>query len=211
MIEIDRHYPEEDSPWTLWFNGEPMPRWSNCWHLIPVLDRAEEFMRDWEDNVGYEHFWRLQCRMDHCGVIESEEPETFRLCCLAFAFLMLRDEAAILDELAAAGSKDGSNPSEIFCGVRDGLFAMHRRCLDDGIAFWTSGYEADRDSLREAIRRCSLPATDPDRREAPHLLQNRSEAELRIRFIRSDLLSLVRSRNLPKDVRKLVHELPRNS
>lgn len=211
MIEVDCSYPEHDFPWTHYFNGVPMPRWSNCGHLVPMLERAEDFMRDWDEFVGFPHLWRLQCRMDHCGVVESEQPDIFRLCCLTLAFVLLRDEVAILDSLAAEGAQYGGTPSEVFTGVRDGLFAMHHRCLEDGIAFWTSGYETDRDFLRDSIRRNHLPQTDPDWLEAPHVQRNRSETELRISFIRRDIIALIGTRQFPKDVRRLIHELPRNA
>src|SRR5882724_7891248 len=29
---------ESDFPWTLYFQGIAMPKWSNCWHFQPVAD-----------------------------------------------------------------------------------------------------------------------------------------------------------------------------
>ncbi len=187
-------YPAHDFPWTHYFNGEPLPRWSNCWHLVPMLSYAEDYMKGWEDElVGFVHLWRLGCRMDHLGV-ESEDPEVFRLCCLTLCYVLLRHKADIMGELEAEGPKYGGTPLEIFTGVRDGLFAMHRRCLADGIAFWASGYEAGQDALCDAMRRNRLPPSDPDWLEAPHFQRQRFDAECRLSHIRSDILSLLGTR-----------------
>ena len=203
-------YPDHDFPWPHYFNGEPLPRWSNCWHLVPMLSYAEEYMKDWEDElVGFQHLWRLRCRMDHLGVVESEDPEVFRVCCFTLCYVLLRHEADILKALEAEGHQYGGTPLEIFTGVRDGLFAMHRSCLAEGIAFWSSGYEADRDGLRDAMSRTRLSSSDPDWLEPPHLQQRRSDAECRLGHIRSDMLSLLGTRGYPKEVRRLIHELPK--
>ena len=167
-------------------------------------------MRDWDEPVNYSHVWRLQCRMDHLGV-ESEEPDIFRLCCLSLAFLMLRDEAAILDSLAAEGVQYGGSRIEIFTGVRDGLFAMYQRSLADNLAFWTSGYEADRAALLDAIRRNRLPRTDPDWFEPPHIRNNHSEIQSRTSSVRREIISLLGSRPISKDVRRLIHALPKTT
>ncbi|MDB6075859.1 MAG: hypothetical protein JWO89_3499 [Verrucomicrobiaceae bacterium] len=209
METVTEAYPDHDFPWTHYFNGEPLPRWSNCWHLVPMHSYAEEYMNRWEgDLVGYQRLWRLGCRMDHLGV-ESEDPEVFRLCCLTLCYVLLRHKAEILKELEADGPRYGATPLEIFTGVRGGLFAMYRRCLADGIAFWASGYEADRDALREAMRRSRLQPSDPDWLEPPHLWRQRLDAQFRRSQIRSDILSLLGTRVYSKEVRRLIHELPK--
>ena len=59
-------YPEADFPWTLYFQGEPMPKWSNCWHWQGVADSDADWYVD-----------EVHTRMDHTGVVESEESEVF--------------------------------------------------------------------------------------------------------------------------------------
>ncbi len=202
-------YPDHDFPWTHYFNGEPMPRWSNCWHLVPVFSHAEAYMTRWGDDlVGVNHLNSIFCKMDHIGP-ESEDPEVFRICCLSLAFVLVRHEAEILQDLETEGSQYGGTPMEIFTGVRDGVFAMHRRCLTDGVAFWASGYEADREALLEAMRRSRLPPDDPDWLEPPHLERQRLHTNCRLSSIRSDILSLLGTRVYSKDVRRLIHGLPK--
>lgn len=207
--EWEQRYPAEGFPYTHYFNGEAMPWWSNSWHLIPGLEKAEEMINSWGERITYNHLWRLECRMDHCGGVESEDPHILRVCCLALSLIMIRDEAEILAAMESAEFAPGGTPREIFNGVRDGLFAMHQRSLDDGIAFWTSGHESDRDMLRDAMRRHRLPNTDPDWFEPPHLWQHRFELEMRNDFLRNDIISLLGTRRLSKDVRRLIHSLPR--
>ena len=209
-VDPDSPYPESDFPWSLHFNGVPMPRWANCWHLVPLLERAEVFMSDW-DLIGYAHLWRLHCRIDHVGGVESADPDVFRICSLALSFLMVRDEAAILDELSTSDYLYGGTPQELYSGVRDGLFAMHQLCTADGIAFWSAGYDTDHLLLTEAIRRHRLPQSDPEWLEAPHMSTDRFEKECRIRYLRGDLISLIGTRPIPKSVRRFIHELPKNA
>ncbi|MES2569264.1 MAG: hypothetical protein V4710_04315, partial [Verrucomicrobiota bacterium] len=94
-----------------------------------------------------------------------------------------------------------------FAGVRDGLFAMHQRSKIDGIAFWTNGYKADRAWLCESIRRHCLPQNDPQWLEAPHIGRNRSETQYRATCLQEELRALDFKRLLPKEARRLIHEL----
>ena len=207
-MEEDCEYPDSDCPWTMYFNGQPMPRWANSWHLLEILQQAEEFMRGWDEAVDFKRFWHLHCRIDHVGVVESEEPEAFRVCCLTVIFLMLREKETIFHQLNLRADELGASTSEIVDGLRDGLFAMYHLSLADGIAFWTSGYDADRERLCEAIRCHRLPRDHPDWLEAPHVSKNRSEALLRMKFMRRDINSLLGARPISKDIRRLIHELP---
>lgn len=70
-----------DFPERFFFNGEELPRWSSRWHLLPLGEflsfRGDD---DWDEFIGHRHIWHLQCRLDHDGVIESEDPLIFRIC-----------------------------------------------------------------------------------------------------------------------------------
>jgi len=210
MMDSENEYPERDFPWTFYFNGEAMPRWTNCFFLVPLRARTEELMDKWDAFVGYStHLFRIECRIDHVGDIESESPHIFRVCCLAMAFVLLRDEVEILESMSAERDQYPATPAGIVAGVRDGLFAMHKRCLADDLAFWTSGYERNQHALRECIRRHQLPLTDPDRFEAPHVVRERQDAESHLKWIRSDIISLIGTRPLSKHVRTLIHALPK--
>ncbi|QIF00237.1 hypothetical protein [Roseimicrobium sp. ORNL1] len=102
-------------------------------------------------------------------------------------------------------------PKEIFAGVLDGLFAMNHRCHQDGFAFWTSGYESDRQSLCKYINRHQLPMGHPDRFEAPHVGTFRRENLHHADFMRRDIVALLGKRPIPKEIRRAIHELPKES
>jgi hypothetical protein len=193
----------------MYFNGHLMPRWANCWHLVLSLERIEDLMKAWDAEVEFTRFWRLHCRIDHVGIAESEDPHVFRACCLALMYVMLRHEGAILDDMKAAENSPDAPPSEIFNGVLNGLFQMYHRCHQDGIAFWTSGYEADQVELLGSIGRHRLPQEHPDWLEAPHISKSRWETTNRIRFLRRDIVALLGTRPIPKEIRRAIHELPK--
>ncbi len=138
------------------------------------------------------------------GVVESEDPHAFRACCLAAIVALVRDQSDILREMDSEGNESGAAAEEILNGVRDGLFAMYHHGHEDGFAFWTSGYEADRESLLDALRRHGLPTDHPDWMEAPHLRSYRSETIHRIQSLRKKVISLVSGKGTPAGLRKLV-------
>jgi len=59
---------ESDFPWTLYFQGIAMPKWSNCWHFQPVADSDV----DW-------YVEQVHGRLDHAGEVESEESDIFTI------------------------------------------------------------------------------------------------------------------------------------
>src|SRR5687768_10178719 len=66
---------EEDSPWTFYFNGEAMPKWTSTWLVIPN-DHREGEDNDWIEDL----YWRIWCRIDHLGSIETENSDLLRGC-----------------------------------------------------------------------------------------------------------------------------------
>ncbi len=207
-MSADR-YPDSEFPWTMYFNGHPMPRWANCWHFIPFLSRAEDLMREWSCTADFKRLWRLSCRIDHCGGAESEDPEIFRVCCTTLIYLMLRDEETMLKEMLHEGISVDAAPGEVFTGVLGGLFAMNQHCRKDGYAIWTSGYEADREVLGDFIRRYQLPIEHPDRTELPHLGTFRRENMFQVDSMRRDIVGLLGTRPISKEIRRSIHELPK--
>lgn len=75
-------YPDRDFAWTLYFQGVAMPRWANCWHFQPVADSGVDWAVD-----------QVHGRLDHVGVIESEESDTFVIAAQQVLLSMLARKA----------------------------------------------------------------------------------------------------------------------
>ncbi len=201
-------YPAADYPFTLYFNGRAMARWANCWPLSDVASAAAALMDNWGEAVGSYDLWDLHNRIDHVGTIESADPETFCVCCLTVAFLMIRDEAAIRSSVSPECIKLGSTPNEIYDSVLAGLFTMQKLTVQDGFAIWTSGYEPDQNSLLEYLRRHGLPRSDPEWLDAPHRKARLAEATHRVDVMRRKMITMLGTHALPKEIRGLIHEIP---
>ncbi|MDB6079767.1 MAG: hypothetical protein JWO82_3514 [Akkermansiaceae bacterium] len=62
-----------------YFNGRELSPWASQWHLLS-LPFSESQTDDWDEFISHRHIWHLQCRLDHTGVVESEDPLIFRIC-----------------------------------------------------------------------------------------------------------------------------------
>lgn len=215
--DSEEHDHDLDYPWTLYFNGEPMPRWANCWAQVGLLQYANKSF--WEHScTDYgAAFSLLQDQMDLAHTVESADGAMFRICCLNLLVLLLRHKSAVLEKLAGTDADErmddeathtGGTAREIYNGVRDGLVAMHALTLRDGIAFWSVGYERDFARLTEAMRRSRLHSSHPDYLDPPHVIAGRDEVSFRIRALRCGLLEILSTQHLSKDIRRFIHELP---
>ena len=200
-----------DWPWTLYFNGEPMPRWANCWTLCNLFQPAKELIGESPWLADCTDFCRLLDRMDLAHTVSSEEPDVFRICCLTMLVLLLQHEPTVLKTLESEAAACGTPPKIIFDGVRDGLAAMHRLTVRDGSAFWSVGYDSDLCALNEAIRRFRFPSSHADRLDPPHVRERSYEATNRIHALRFSLIEVLGTHHQPKDVRRFIHELPTNA
>ena len=229
---MDEYYNHDlDYPWRLYFNGQPMPRWANCWSQIDLLPLAKQCLDENIRFAGYLDVCSLHYRMDLAHTIESEDPELFRIVCLTLLSLIMRHEAIVLQELATslisctpdltaedpnAAFQDrppyatyfGTSAQTILSGIQDGLVLMHQLAQRDGFAFWSVGYEADQLALNEAIRRFRLPLSDPDHIDPPHIRAKRSEASEKARLLRKGLVKLLGLTHRDKELRRFIHQLP---
>jgi len=65
-LENPFHYPDEDLPFTLYFQGTAMGKYANYWPSSKI------------DNPYFDYiFERVWLSMDHTGLIESEESQLF--------------------------------------------------------------------------------------------------------------------------------------
>ena len=200
-------YPESDWPYTFYFNGHKFPKWSAQWHLCALGDFLNDFADDWDEFIGYGHIWHLQCRLDHVGIVESEDPLILRVCAQEVLLKLVTHRDDVLDRIQASSLADSSR-DDVFGGIIDGLARMISISNQDGYAFWISGYEADQERLRDYISRFSRSVTTPDAIEPPHISQRRSELHLRSRSQIKDLRILAQNGTLDKRLRTLVNQLP---
>ncbi len=196
-----------DWPWTLYFNGEAVARWANCWNLCEFPENSSELFMEHTWIVDYSDFVRLCNRMDLAHTIDSEDPVLFRIQSLSLLVLLLRQENRIKAKLAPLAAEDGTTPNTIFEGIRDGVAAMHRLVVRDQFAFWTVGYEGDGAALLEAVRQ-SPPTPSLSGVVPPHIRDRNRGAEDRLHSLRCELLELLRAGHYPKDFRRFIHELP---
>jgi hypothetical protein len=201
-------HPHTDFPFTMYFNGQPMPKWAQCWYASNILALAGPELTKWDD-IGYfqNRAWQLQCRLDHTGSIESEDSLWFRSFALQFALTFVKHQSAICDSLRTFAQRYDVTAEDIADGIKASLWKMIELASDDRLAFWTVGYESDRIYLMEAMRRLRLSPEDPNYFPAPHLEYERSEAKIRWGILKKEAIARIHESGFSKDVRRQIHEL----
>jgi hypothetical protein len=206
--ETRRHDHDLDWPWTLYFNGEAVPRWANCWNLCELPESSRDLFVDYPWLADRQDFERLCNRMDLAHTVDSEDPVLFRILSLSLLVSLLRHEAAVRAALAPSAEAARVPVSIIFEGIRDGAAAMHTLTVRDQFSFWSVGYDDDQTRLAEAIRQSRRPPTHESYVAPPHVLERNRVATYRLHRLRCELLELIRAQRHPKSFRRFVHELP---
>ena len=203
-------YPESEFPWTFYFNGETMPRWTNCWGACDMFHLVSKEIDEWDQRITSHDLVMLYRRIDHVGSVESEERGRFQVLALTLIEAMMTSEAAILAAISRCEwvRDRGFNTKDIYHGVLDGLFKMVQLTERDGMSFWIAGHPTDRDHLLEFIRRTKLPQEHPDHYDSPHIRTDRLGAQFRYEQLRKEIIGVVHASGVPKDARRQVHELP---
>lgn len=202
----DYHDHDLDWPWTLYFNGEAVHRWANCWNSCDLSGKSREMFEEYPWMVDHSDFLRLCHRMDLAHQVESEDPVLFRVQTLSMLVLLLRHEAHVR---GALGSHAGDSGNEaIFESLRDGIAAMHTLTVRDGFAFWSVGYQDDQKRLAAAMEQSRLPQPPENYVAPPHILERNRLAEDRLHSLRCELLDWIKTKGQPKDFRRFIHQLP---
>jgi len=196
----------QDSDWPdFYFNGQELSKWTGRWHLCALTESLEDYQDDWDEFIGLKHIWHLQCRLDHVGVIESEDPLIHRICVQQVLLILLRHR----DEVAA-GMREALdcdvNADEVLDGLIDGAAQMIRLSHRDQFAIWTNGNEEDHARLLGFISRFRA---DPRAITLPHVQQRIDEMRLRSCLQISELRKLAQSGILKKSYRTLICQLPK--
>lgn len=195
-------YPKKDFPWNFYFNGEAMPKWGALWPSVPTKSS------DWDDEVGPRDLYIISCKIGTVGAVESANPQVFVYAVQEILCLLLTEKKRVLHYYE--GQKTAGEPvtpEEIYQGVLETAFRMRHLARRDGHAFWTSGYEADRLRLIDAVRYAYLPAGHPEHQPPPHvrarlnLLKHRWDSQIKT------LHRVAEAKGFPNDLRKKLLEL----
>jgi hypothetical protein len=197
-------YPDNEFPWTFYFNGIALPKWGACWAMAGVGSFDEP---NWECDVGPRDIYILECRIDHVGVVESADPDIFRYAVQEVLCILLDKRDAVFEKLSLSSKPERSwrfpaDPDEIYQGLLEAAFQMRELTIRDRRAFWTNGYESDRLRLNEAIRLASLPPDHPDYAPPPHVRSLRGSIESLWREQAKALHRVASSGGKSKELRK---------
>ncbi len=184
------------------FNGRELPAWSAQWHLCGMDFSSGD---TWDEFIGLQHLWHLECRIGHWGVIESEDPTIFRICAQEMLLRMISDRDAVLSRISEAAP--GHSAEGIYAEIAEGIGMMLSLTLDDGHAFWTSGDDGSLASLSEFISRNQLPQGNPMYLEAPHVSQRRAEQHLRLSSQLKEMRAIVNGGLHGKRLRSIINQL----
>jgi hypothetical protein len=184
-------YQEADSPWTLYFQGEAMPKWSNCWMWIGVPDSNMDWYVD-----------QVRGRIDHQG-IESEDSEIF----IIAAQQTLIAAIDIRDSFASHPPTRPEEDRKIYANLIEGIFKMIAIAETTDVVFWTSGYDRDKENLQEAISKYQLGETHPDFSPPPHRARRRDELLFNLNWSRKKLRKRIQDGKLEKMFRNHLHNL----
>lgn len=197
-------YPASDWPYTFYFNGEELPKWSGYWYLCNLGQHVNAFEQDWTSDdsfVGHRRLFFLQRKLDNVGSLESEDPYLFRFCSLTVLLLLLKHPTTSLTALAD-NEFLSAEPELVFRNLLLGTAEMVHRCEHDGFAIWTIGYEADRQRLLEEMERCREWETRARGAEPLHIISYRQQMCSANEWKLKELRQYLQSSQLEPDLRK---------
>lgn len=195
------HYPEADWPFTFYFNGEALPKWSACW----PSSLLNKHLRDEDD--GYDVCDRdvelISHKIDHVGIVESAPPAVFIFSIQRVLMLLLEHED---DASASITMFQGSpDPVEVRQGLIDGCFRMREFVQRDRVALWTSGYEADQIELKKLTTELGSESRPsrlfPHQQSVSFMLGKQLEHQLK------QIHRLAQNGKLDKAMRSRLHQL----
>jgi hypothetical protein len=187
-------YPDSDFPYTLFFQGVAMPQWANCWGFVKLPESSADWFVD-----------RIWGRIDHVGIVESEEAGIFTIAAQQVLCAMLESPDDCLQyEETAEGAPRLRTP--VYAGIIGGLRQMIELAESEEVVFWTSGYVRDADRLREALGKYRAGELTP-----PHRIKGRQEIEQQIWTQRRELRRLAQSGRAEKEIRRFIHALPQRA
>lgn len=185
-------YPDSDFPFTFYFQGIAMPKWSNCWHFQPVDGGDVEWYVD-----------QVHTRIDHVGVIESEESAVFTIAAQQ-VLLQSIDHKEKFTPHVDFSEKDRE---AVYQGLLAGLRQMIALAEAEEVVFWTGGYESDRATLVDAVRRFRLGDQHPDYFQPRHRIRRREERLFQLNYQRKELRRRLATIGSDKVLKRFIYEL----
>lgn len=189
---ITDDYPDSDHPWTFYFQGKAMPKWSNCWHWQTI---AESRVGSYVDLVI--------TRIDHVGTIESEESENFTIAAQQ-TLIALIDQKEALSPYPAVSVEE---TQEIYENLIKGIQEMISISEQHDVVFWTSGYDDDQKMIQDAIARFELGETHADYLEPPHRVRQRNQRLFELNWQRKELRRRIDTIGRDKALKTFLHNL----
>jgi len=176
-------YPESDFPYTFYFHGTAMPKWTSCWSYNPVV-----FKEDW---IGY-LCWLVKCKIDHVGVIESEDSEIMQICINRYLCAILENKDKVLMDLAKYYPDESSQ--EIVDSMISGLLLMGEIIAENPKVAWINGYDSDLKKLDEML--------ELKNQVYPHEVNRKGDMKSAISSSLKDLRHYISNNESPKNVKK---------
>jgi len=165
-----------------------MPKWTSTWSLIPV---------EWNDDWIGDLCWRIYCKIDHLGNIESDETNLMRLTVDKHIRTLIEKENEVRANISERLTELEQNEP-----VYENLFEGLQRMLDlmEGkeFCFWTNGYQEDHSRLIEYMKE--------EHSIYPHQRQRLNEITSEIETEERALRRIASKATLSKSVRKALLE-----
>jgi hypothetical protein len=194
-------HSDKDFPWTFYFNGMPMPKWAAQWPSSRKIEHG-----NWDADVGPRDLYIIQCKIDHVGKVESASPHVFLYAVQELLCMLVTEREGVLD-IIRDRNYPNTEPLEVYNNLTEAAFEMRALTKHDGVAFWTSGYQADQMRLMEAMRRAALPPSDPEFVAAPHVKERQAELQRLWKQQVRILHAAASAGGVPKELRKRLLEL----
>jgi len=176
-----------------YFNHEVLPPLATAWGLCRYGRFLNDYRDDWDEEIGYRQIYIVSCRIDHDGAVESENPAAFLIAAQELLLKHLQQRGEVLGHIEecvrnindrAAEHADteriDERPMDIYMVILQGLQTMIASVEREGIAFWTTGDERDREMLLHRISRSALSPEDPEYLLPPHVRHREDESRTRI-------------------------------
>jgi hypothetical protein len=176
-----------------------MPKWGACWGFAE-MSRFLEPDQHWDNDVGPRDIYLIECRIDHLGGAESADADLFIYAVQEVLCVLLSQRDAVMESIRK--SCVSHEASELYEALVSTAIQMRQLTIEQRMAFWTSGYEADRLRLVETMKLAQLPVSDPRHLPPPHLTQLALQLKSCTQNQASRLHSLAQSGQFPKELRR---------
>ena len=200
---FERPYPYEieGRPFTLFFNGEPMPPHSQLWEFAvePLLEVT------CDDPVGWREVVTVVWGLESLAKVESCAPAIFVYAIQELILYALEKPDQVITALRSKPTL-AAQAEEVVQGLIEGAFQMREAVLKERKAYWSVGYEEwELPALRHEMESATeLPA---DFSLPPHHRERLNWLKIHLEGQASRFHQLAQSGTLPKEMRRRLHNV----